>query len=386
MRQGDNLNRKLTGTTKLPGASIVAIVTSLFGLAGLAALIISVAGCSGGSSIASKPSTSSEALWVPNFYASNLVEYLARQLDLSGDTAPQITNASAPVVNPEATLFDKKGNLWVTNCSDPINDAGTIIEFSRGQLSSLGSNPEPNQALTDDGTFNLLDCPYGAQFDTSGNLWVVNRFFPNLVEFTPSQLKAGGPQIPNTNIQSDDFQDPEGIAFDTNGTLWITDVFFSEVDGFKAATLAAASGTETVLVPDILNSSSALNGATAVAFDPAQNQWVANCFSNTVVKFLATDITATGSPTPAVTIGSTTVTTPGGSADSVSCPEGLAFDKRGHLWVSNLQSDTFGSLAEFTTDQLASSGSPAPAVFIDADSTGSNLNEPVLLSFGPSVP
>ena len=61
----------------------------------------------------------------------------------------------------------------------------------------------------------------------------------------------------------------------------------------------------------------------------------------------------------------------------------MAFDPGGNLWVSNLQSDNIGSIAEFTPTQLGSSGNPSPAVFLDSDIFGSNIDEPALLTFGP---
>ncbi len=90
-----------------------------------------------------------------------------------------------------------------------------------------------------------------------------------------------------------------------------------------------------------------------------------------------------GTPTPKVTITATAVVTQDGIALSLDFPEGLAFDPAGNLWVANLDSDNAGSLAEFTPAQLASSGNPSPAVFLDSDIFGTNIHLPALLTFGP---
>ncbi|MGH7933353.1 MAG: hypothetical protein ACREQN_09310 [Candidatus Binataceae bacterium] len=324
---------------------------------------------------------------MPNFAGSYISEFTEKELKTSGAPDAHLINRSADLASLEAVIFDHSDNLWVTNCSDSTLGTGTVEEFTHAQLSALSHNPVPPAAVTlvDDGQFDIFECPYGERFDSGGNLWVVNRFMPDLIEFTPSQLKAGGIQYPHTTITSDPFEQIEDVVFDHSGNLWTIDIDASRVYGFKAATLAAAAGTSSNITPDIINSSTALNGPASLVFDDAGNQWVANCSAGTVVEFAATDIAATGSPAPKVTIASTPVTTPFGSADSLSCPEGLELDKHGDLWVANAASDNTGSLAEFTPGQLAADGSPVPAVFLDANSTQSNLDEPVLLSFGPAV-
>ena len=61
-------------------------------------------------------------------------------------------------------------------------------------------------------------------------------------------------------------------------------------------------------------------------------------------------------------LSATTVNTPYGTAASLYCPEGMGFDKRGNLWVSNALSDNEGSIVEFTPAQLTASGSPVAKI------------------------
>ena len=131
-------------------------------------------------------------------------------------------------------------------------------------------------------------------------------------------------------ISSASFVDPRGLAFDTSGDLWICDATGGELFEFAAASLGAS-----------------------------------------------------GSLTPTVTITATPVETIDGITTSLDGPDGLAFDPSGNLWVSNLQSDNAGSVAEFTAAQLATSGNPSPAVFLDSDEFGLNIHQPALLTFGP---
>jgi len=347
------------------------------------AMVTSMAGCGGGGGGSSQ--TSSPSLWVSNRSSSTIVSFSAAVRKQSGTPAASLTNSSLSLLEPEGVIFDKQGNMWVANCSGSDNFAGSLLEFTKGQLGQLKKNPAqlPNMELLDDGGNDIFDCPYGLEFDESGNLWVTNRFGGNLIAFTPNQLQQSGAQLPDTNITYTNFGDPEDLVFDKSGTLWIADASAGAVYGYKKATLAIAMGTVVDLTPDFINQSAALNQPDALAFDREGNLWVSNCAGNTLLRFSATDINGNGAPTPEITIEATTVTTtPPSTADSLHCPEGITFDSKGNLWVSNGISDTFGSLAEFTPSQLAASGSPAPAVFIDADSKGVSLNQPVLIDFG----
>jgi secreted PhoX family phosphatase len=318
-------------------------------------------------------------------FGFTVTAFNSKQRAKSGAPEAALTNESTAIDSPEQTLFDAAGNLWLTNCSDSLIGAGTIMEFTHEQLKKLKTDrtPDPNVILTDDGSFNIFGCPYGAAFGSDGSLWAANRFSGDLVSFTPAQLSAGGVQFPNTKITSDSFGQLEGIQFDTAGTLWISDIFNSQIYGFKATTLASVEGTNADLTPDIINSSSSLDGPTDVLVDSSGNQWVSNCLTNTVVEFASADVAESGSPTPVVVLSATSLTSP--PSNSLDCPEGLAFDKGGNLWVSNAVSDNFGSLAKFTPAQISASGSPVPSVFLDSDPAGTNLDQPALFTFGPTV-
>jgi hypothetical protein len=348
-------------------------------------ITLSLAACGGGSS--GGPAHAPPGLWVPNFFDDSFSGFSSRLYKTSGTPTAGITNFGETTVLPQQMLFDKKGNLWVTNCVDNTIGAGTIAEYTAHQVSQFSRNPDPDPAvlLTDDGTFNIFDCPYGEAFDSSGNLWVSNRFGSNVVEFTPDQLATGGAAIPETTIFSANFGAPEGLQFDASGTLWIADIAVSQIFGFKAATLAAVEGTDTIIPPDIINSSASIIGPTDVIVESSGDQWVANFGGNNLLQFAAADVAASGSPAPITTISATSVTTASGVALSLDSPQGLAFDKKGNLWVSNALSDNAGSIAEFTPAQIASDGSPNPAVFLDSDVDGLNMNDPVLISFGPNV-
>jgi streptogramin lyase len=325
-----------------------------------------------------------DGLWVPNLFGPSVNEFDPPARAVSGNPSPQFSNESAFLLLPAGLAFDSSQNLWVANCSDFTLGAGAIAEFTAAQLANLGNNstPDPNKTLLDDGSLTILGCPWGAQFDAAGNLWITNRTLSNLVSYSPTQLAVGGALTPDTTITSTSFDSPRGIGFDASANLWIVENQNQEILAYKAATLATALGHSGQVNPDIIISSSSFGDPRAIAFDGSGNLWLTDA-TGKLLEFAAVDLAMSGTPTPKVIITATPVVTPDGIALSLDFPEGLAFDPAGNLWVANLESDNAGSLAEFTTAQLGSSGSPSPAVFLDSDIFGTNIHQPSLLTFGP---
>lgn len=331
----------------------------------------------------STPSKSG-GLWVPNLFGPSVNEFDPPSRAVSGNPPPQFSNESKFLLLPAGLAFDSSQNLWVTNCSDFTFGTGAIAEFTAAQLADLGNNnaPIPNTTLLDDGSLTILNCPWGEQFDAGGNLWITNRSIPDLVSYSPAQLAVGGALTPDTTITSTSFDSPRGIAFDAGANLWIVENQNQQVLGYKAATLAAALGHSGQVNPDIIISSPSFGDPRAITFNSTGDLWLADA-TGKLLKFAAADLAAGGTLTPTVIITATPVVTLDGIALSLDLPEGLAFDPAGNLWVANLDSDNAGSLAEFTPSQLASSGNPPPAVFLDSNVFGTNIHQPSLLTFGP---
>jgi streptogramin lyase len=349
------------------------------GLLALALILITSAAAyaAGGKKPLNRPR--GPALWVANIDGSYIAEFAGKALKKSGETDPNRILTSADLDAPWGLIFDSKKNLWVSNV-----DGNTVVEFTRTQLKALKSNNSPAAAIVIGG----LDRPEGLAFDAQGNLWVANQHTAELLEFTASQLQSSGSPTPNVAITSADLQSPVGLAIDRAGNLWVGDDGESEVEMYTAQQLAAGGNqTPTVVLSDDGNGS--LDSCEPLIFDNRGNLWVSNLDDpvqhfGSVVEFTAAQLAQTGSPTPAVTIGSTTVT--GTSAPSLYDSAGIALDGHGNLWVGNGESDNDGSVAKFSKRLLRSSGSPQPSVFIDSNASASNLAAPFFLAFGPRVP
>jgi sugar lactone lactonase YvrE len=291
-------------------------------------------------------------IYVANEGGNNVTVY---PLPSNGHAPPSATISSSTFGNPFGEAFDAAGNLWVSNWT-----GHTLAEFTAAQLASTGT-PTPAVVLTSTGT--SLDGPVGLAFDRTGNLWVADYTGGTLNEFTPAQLVASGAPVPNVTISATGtaLQHPEELAFDTEGNLWSTSAATSQVQEYSLAQLTA-SGSPVPAVTLTANGTS-LDDPLGVAFDGSGNLWVSNSGNSTVVELARAQLAANGSPVPAVTLASN-------ANHSIDDTYQMEFDSTGNLWLANVAGTTTGSVTGFSASQLTASGTPDPTYQIAGSGTG----------------
>jgi sugar lactone lactonase YvrE len=316
----------------------------------LAASILVVGAGSSGAATPTAPNT----MYVLNMTGSSILSFAPGS---KGNVAPTstVSGAGSTLNTPFSMAMDPSGNVWVANST-----ANTLVEFTQAQLATGGA-PAPTVILT--ATAGSLDVPYSLAFDRAGDLWVANVTNSSVVEFTPSQLAASGAPTPKVTLTTDgvvpaSISAPASLAFDGSGNLWIGNGGNNTIVSLTPTQLSA-TGTPT---PTVSLTSAAITAPDSLAFDRSGNLWLANnSFPGNLVAFSPTQLTASGAPVPKIIISSNTGNT------SIDGPHGLAFDPFGNLWVGNF---TNSSITEFSPAQLAASGTPTPISTTSGASTG----------------
>jgi IPT/TIG domain len=279
-------------------------------------------------------------------------------LPSSGNVKPIKHLTPTPPQGLTGFAYDSHGDLWSTETS-----AGGIVEFTATQLSA-GGVQKPAVSIP-------ASTPISLAFDSSGDLWVGEFGASALYEYTPSQLAHGGTVTPVVRISSDgttpaSLDEPAGLAFDASGDLWVSNNAGSLVE--FARTQLGASGSPK---PKVL-----LAGATTglelprwIAFDAKGNLWVASRAGSPVSEFASGALGASGDPAPAAKLNYST-------ASSWQ----LVFDAAGNLWVTY----STDSVGEWTPSQQANSAN-APAKVLSGATTGLEDPSGLALTVPPAV-
>ncbi|HVX22488.1 MAG TPA: IPT/TIG domain-containing protein [Acidimicrobiales bacterium] len=315
-------------------------------------------------------------LWVGNVGTFSLttgapgtvVELTPSQLASSGSPTPAVT-LSAPtpatttiLAGPYALAFDATGNLWVANYTSSTLDAYTPSQ------QAAGGAPNPAVVITSTGTPGTttasLSGPTGLAFDGAGDLWVTNYNGDTVTELAAATLAATGSPAPAAQITSvpvgptgpTTLSAPVDLAFDGTGNLWVTNAFADTVVGYWPTQLVGGAQVPAVILSATTATPPSLAGPAGLAMATGGGFWVANRGNSTLVRYTATQMATSGSPTPAVTIVATT-------PPSLAAPYGAAFDPSGDLWVTQCTGPgtTGSALEEYTPGQLAASGTAEPA-------------------------
>jgi sugar lactone lactonase YvrE len=246
--------------------------------------------------------------------------------------------------------------LWTGSASP-----AALLRLAPSQLSGSGDLGAATAITTPGARLSTL---VGIAFDDAGNLWVASQDDSLLIGFAAASLTSSGSAVPMAVItpNAESLKGPTSLAFDPQHRLWVASRANGTLVRFDPAQLAAGGAQ----VPAVRLSGLGL--PTTIAFDATGSLWVSDSRANTLAKYSAAQLEASGSQAPAVVLSA--------ASNSLAKPSGLAFDASGNLWVANTDG---GSVAEFSPDQLAATGSPEPRVVLS--SSEGLLQLPVGLAF-----
>ena len=289
-----------------------------------------------------------EDLWVSFGSGGGIVRYTSKQLTKGGTPTPTSLSFAS---HASGLAFDKSHNLWVVTGNE------NVVRFTPKQLKDLkkDSSPTPGVIITAQSAFLFI---VGCNFDAKGNLWVVNSQLGTLNEISKAQLNAGSTThlTPAIVLTSADLDHPNFVTFDKAGNAWVDSRDSNTLVEFTASQLAAGgSQSGNVIISDD-GSGTSLSEPGEPVFDKKGNLWVPNFGSDTVVEFATGQLTATGNPAPQVKLTSAIL----------AGPFGAAFADNGDLVIMNSED---GVISEFALNQLKASGAPVPKFSVQGADT-----------------
>ncbi|PTL80360.1 hypothetical protein DAT35_30325 [Vitiosangium sp. GDMCC 1.1324] len=188
---------------------------------------------------------------------------------------------------------------------------------------------------------------------SSGKLWTSNGSGGTapLLGFAADLLGASGNPAATVAATTGG---SEGSAFDHDGNLWVVGGTTADPPVLRIpASSLGASGKKTA---DVTLTGGPLEGgfprARALAFDPNGNLWVTVGFNDKIVRYTPDQLATSGSPTPAVEL------------TSLKGPSGLAFDSAGNLWVAFTGDDR---VARYNASRLTTSSNASPDLVLQAE-------------------
>ena len=217
-------------------------------------------------------------LWVANEGGvGHLIELTPSQLTSSGSPVPKALTDPSEMDSPVGIAFDHSENIWVAD-----DDFSHVLMFTKTQLAAGGSQTA-TVLLSNDGSGSLDSCE-PLIFDKSGDLWVANntdpvRGFGSVVKFTPGQLAHSGDPTPAVMLTTTtvnqtlakSLDDPAGVAFDEAGNLWIGNVdsdHSGSVAKFEKKSIGSSGSPQPSVFIDSNSMAKNLNGPYFLAFGP----------------------------------------------------------------------------------------------------------------------
>ncbi len=258
--------------------------------------------------------------------------------DATDDDPGGFMGAGVTINQPQGTVSDREGNIWIANCSGK-----SVTQFPGG---------DPAQAFkispVDDTDTQLLFKPFDIAIDTSGYAWVSSNGTNSVYAFDST-----GTLVHSLNGQ--DAEDaginlPMGVATDNLGNVWVSNsgIITTPCDGSDVPSLievllltldpgfTGANASVTMInsegIPSIPFTGGGLLIPWGIAVDGNNNVWVSNFQGNRVSQLCGAD---TSKCPPGFETGDPISPEGGYFFDGLTRNTAAEIDPSGNVWLTN---------------------------------------------------
>jgi hypothetical protein len=212
-------------------------------------------------------------------------------------------NAGTGPDDTAAVTIDSTGNAWIASA----NTQSSVFEFSPAGVNISGA-----------AGYSTANCPCnGMAADPSGNVWTVSSGTSQFL----SRLNSAGQESNIFGPAGYSLAQFFSVATDGSGSLWITDKHFHGVWQF---TPSGSGGTYSA--KPFPNNAAPGTAPKGIAIDGASHKWVANNAMNPSLTELSADGTLNLSPSDGFGFQVNT---------AVQGAYGIAIDGSGNVWVTD---------------------------------------------------
>jgi hypothetical protein len=195
-------------------------------------------------------------------------------------------------------------------------------------------------------------------------LWVLD--YEWVSEFQGKSITKGGVRSPRALIADRQLNAPVGIAWDGSGDLWLSFQYISMGEILKltpkqVSALASGRNVKPAVLLQNVRENYPFNSPSEIGFDSEGDLWVMDGAVSSLLEFTPDEIAVSGAPAPAVVIQAGVLTT----------PDRIRFDASNNLWVDwpGVDQNTgVDEICRFSPADRTLSGPPNPSLILDMPS------------------